>query len=191
MKKKPTFTIIAGVNGSGKTTFALDYFKNSKQIFINADLIASGLSPNNPDLSQFSAGKLMLKGIKKHIENNLSFAVETTLSSKNYLKIIKELKQNNWNIELIYLYLPNVDLSIKRVAERVKSGGHNIKTIDIKRRYGRSISNLMNDYFNEVDEISCMDNSLDLEVVFVKNNKELSINNQKIYHSLLECKNVK
>ncbi len=134
-KNNSTFTIIAGVNGSGKSTFALDYFKNTDTIFINADSIAMALSPSNPDLSQFRAGKLMLNEIKRRIKNKHSFSVETTLASKNYLKVIKKLKQDNWAVEMIYLYLSSVDLSIQRVAERVKNGGHNIKTADIKRRY--------------------------------------------------------
>ncbi|SMN13202.1 hypothetical protein BHECKSOX2_186 [Bathymodiolus heckerae thiotrophic gill symbiont] len=85
-KNNSTFTIIAGVNGSGKSTFALDYFKNTDTIFINADSIAMALSPSNPDLSQFRAGKLMLNEIKRRIKNKHSFSVETTLASKNYLK---------------------------------------------------------------------------------------------------------
>jgi len=92
-QNNPTFTIIAGVNDSGKTTFALDYFKNSGVVFINADLIATGLSPMNPDVSQFSAGKLMLAKIKECVDNKVSFSVETTLASKNYLKIINKLKK--------------------------------------------------------------------------------------------------
>ncbi len=147
MNNNPTCTIIAGVNGSGKTTFALDYFKNTDNIFINADLIATGLSPNNPDVSQFLAGRLMIQNIKKQITNKNNFSIETTLASKNYLKLIRNLKKDNWEVNMIYLYLPSVDLSIGRVAERVKSGGHNIKIEDIKRRYSRSIGNLINYWY--------------------------------------------
>lgn len=188
MKSKPTFTIIAGVNGSGKTTFALDYFKITQTIFINADLIATGLSPNNPDISQFLAGKLMLKEIKKCIKKKQSFAIETTLASKNYLKIINDLKKDNWQVNMIYLYLPSVDLSIERVAERVKNGGHNIKLADIKRRYSRSLKNLMNDYFDVIDNIICLDNKNNSELIFNKNS-EVIVYNQNIYNNILEFKN--
>ncbi|SMM98598.1 hypothetical protein SPONL_2255 [uncultured Candidatus Thioglobus sp.] len=187
----PTFTIIAGVNGSGKTTFALDYFKNSAVAFINADLIATGLSPNNPDISQFSAGKLMLAEIKKNILNKANFAVETTLASKNYLKIIKQLKQNGWNVELLYLYLPSVELSIQRVVERVKHGGHNIKIADIERRYNGSIGNLMNEYFDVVDKIRCFDNSDERCLVFSKNKDNITVGNETIYNDILRYKNVR
>ncbi|CAC9537013.1 hypothetical protein [uncultured Gammaproteobacteria bacterium] len=189
MNDNPKFTIIAGVNGSGKTTFALDYFKNSQTIFINADLIATGLSPHNPDVSQFVAGKLMVQKIKESIKNKVDFAVETTLASKNYLKIIKQLKQDNWQINMIYLYLPSVDLSIDRVAERVKNGGHNIKLEDIKRRYDRSINYLINDYSALIDDIICLDNSDNRNMVFTKNNNKIKIGNQIVYDNILEYKN--
>ena len=188
MLNNPILTIIAGVNGSGKTTFALDYFKNDNTVFINADLIATGLSPNNPDLSQFLAGKLMLKNIKKQIKNRQNFAVETTLASNNYLKIIKELKQDNWQVNMIYLYLPSVDLSIERVAERVKNGGHNIKLKDIKRRYDRSMCNLINDYLSIVDEITCFDNANNRSLVFKKQHNKIMISNTIIYNNILEYK---
>lgn len=191
MSDTPTFTIIAGVNGSGKTTFALDYFKNSNVVFINADLIATGLSPNNPDTSQFVAGKLMLQKIKKCIEEKASFVVETTLASKSYLKIIKQLTQNNWHVEMLYLYLPSVDLSLQRVAERVKNGGHNIKTIDIIRRYDRSIVNLMNDYFKVIDNITCVSNFNQTIDIFSKNFEKLTINNQKLYNDILRIKDAR
>ena len=189
MKNTPTLTIIAGVNGSGKTTFALDYFSNSKAIFINADLIATGLSSNNPDNSQFEAGKLMLLKIQECIRQGRSFAVETTLSGKNYLQIIKQLKQDNWHIEMLYLYLPSVDLSLQRVAERVQNGGHNIKAIDIKRRYGRSVNNLINDYIKIVDRLVCFDNSDCRGVIFIKNRDAIIIYNQALYNNILEYKN--
>ena len=191
MNTNPTFTIIAGVNGSGKTTFALDYFKNTDMVFINADLIAMGLSPNNVDSKQFAAAKLMIKEIDASIEANRNFAIETTLSSKNYLKIIHKLKQANWNIELLYLYLPTVELSIQRVAERVKIGGHNIKTTDIKRRYSRSVSNLINFYMDEIETVMCFDNSNNSRMIFSKKHDKLNINNQAIYNDILEYSHVR
>lgn len=185
---KPILTIIAGVNGSGKTTFALEFFKNTPITFINADLIATGLSSNNPDMSQFLAGKLMLKEIKKQCINKKSFAIETTLASKNYLKIIKELKQDNWQVNMIYLYLSSEYLSVQRVSERVKNGGHNIKLEDIKRRYGRSLSNLINDYLPIIDEITCFDNSNNRSFVFKKQCNKITVGNQAIYQNMLEYK---
>lgn len=183
----PMFTIIAGVNGSGKTTFALDYIKD--RVFINADLIATGLSPNNPDLSQFAAGKLMLEKINECIKTRESFAIETTLASKNYLKIIDRLKKDNWNVEMLYLYLPNTELSVQRVEERVKSGGHNIKLEDIERRYDRSISHLINEYFDVINNIDCFDNENSSDVIFSKDGNQVAVYNEKIYNDILRYKN--
>lgn len=186
----PTFTLIAGVNGSGKTTFALDYFKNNQTTFINADLIATGLSPINPDVSQFAAGKLMLGKIKECIDNKIDFAVETTLSSKNYLKTIQQLKQDGWCVELLYLYLPSVELSKQRVAERVKNGGHNIKTTDIERRYNRSVSHLVNEYFNAVEVITCLNNQEYSDLIFKKDKDKIVVYNQDNYDEILRYRNV-
>ncbi|RLA08907.1 MAG: hypothetical protein DRQ51_00715 [Gammaproteobacteria bacterium] len=189
--KNPIFTIIAGVNGSGKTTFAEDYFKGSDTIFINADLIATGLSTNNSDISQFRAGKIMLRQIGNSIERKNSFAIETTLASKNYLKIIKKLKNDNWQVQMLYLYLPSVHLSAQRVAERVLNGGHNINIVDIKRRYARSIDNLINDYFAVVENIICFDNTNNRSLVFSKTQDKINIGDQKLYNKILEYKNVR
>lgn len=185
---KNNFTIIAGANGSGKTTFALNYFKNSKDIFINADSIATALSPNNPDVSQFRAGKLMVKEIQNCIKNKQNFAIETTLSSKNYIKIIKQLQQDNWQVDMIYLYLPSVNLSMDRVAERVKSGGHNIPQKDILRRYEKSIHHLMHNYFDIVNNIICFDNQDDREIIFSKNSM-LNVYNIAKYNKIMELAN--
>jgi predicted ABC-type ATPase len=182
------FTMIAGVNGSGKTTFALDYFKGSNIIFINADSIATSLSPHNPDMSQFRAGKLMIQEVQNCIKNQQNFAIETTLASKNYLKIIKELKSKNWQINLIYLYLPSVELSVQRITERVRNGGHNIKKVDILRRYNRSIDNLVNKYFDVVDNIICIDNYDKDEIIFSKNDI-LKIYNKNKYQKFMEFNN--
>ena len=118
-------TIIAGPNGAGKTTFALEYLsKNSAcNRFINADLIASGLSPLAPESEQMKASRLFLKEIKEAINNQECFAFETTLSGKTYIRLITQLQEKGWVVNLIYLYLPSVQVSIERVAERVKHGG--------------------------------------------------------------------
>ncbi len=109
---------------------------------------------------------------------------------KPYLqvKIIHKLKQQEWNIELIYLYLSNVDLSIQRVDERVKNGGHDIKIVDIKRRYNRSISHLINEYYQTVDKITCINNANNREIIFSKNKGKFIVYNQKIVDDILEYK---
>jgi len=186
---QPTCIIIAGPNGAGKTTFALRYLPLVTQIkrFINADLIASGLSPLAPEKHLLSASKLFLKEIKHSISKRENFSFETTLSGKSYLKLIKNLKHNNWKVKLLYLYLPSVELSIKRVAERVKHGGHYIPKETIIRRYPRSLDNLVNHYAKLCDTTICIDNSnQSQEVIFSQVFEDRIILNEQIYNNILK-----
>lgn len=176
----PTCWIIAGPNGAGKTTFALEYLpKLAKSLhFINADLIASGLSPLAPEKELLTASRLFLNEVKEHIENKEDFSFETTLSGRNHLNTIKKLRQDNWHVELIYLALPSIEMSKSRVAERVKHGGHNIPIRDIERRFSRSLNNLLNLYCNEVNYCFClMNQGKEPVLVFEQKNKK-----RKIYH---------
>ncbi len=143
----PRCLIIAGPNGAGKTTFALAYLRRvGIEHFINADLIASGLSPFHPERQAAAAGRLFLSEIEARIKTDADFAFETTLSGRGYLKLIDRLKSLGWDIELFYLALPSVEVSKSRVAERVAHGGHNIPAADIERRFPRSLNNLLDDY---------------------------------------------
>jgi predicted ABC-type ATPase len=157
----PTCWIIAGPNGAGKTTFALEFLPSvaNCQYFINADLIAAGLSPLAPEKELLNASRLFLAEIQNRINRKQSFAFETTLSGRTYLKLIKQLQQDGWQVELIYLALPNTEVSRLRVAERVSHGGHNVPLSDIKRRFPRSLSNLLNEYSSLVDFCQCYFNA--------------------------------
>ncbi len=153
----PTCWILAGPNGAGKTTFALDYLPkltNSSQ-YINADLIAAGISPFSPEKNLLTASRLFLNEIEKCIDARSDFAFETTLSGRAYLRLIDRLKAESWQINLFYLALPNVEISINRVTERVNKGGHNIPTKDIMRRFPRSLNLLLNNYSYIVDQCTC------------------------------------
>jgi len=123
-----TVYIIAGPNGAGKTTFALQYLKDITGCdnFINADMIAYGLNPINPDFMQLQAGKLFLAELKNNMDKGDSFAFETTLSGKGYIKTLRNMRADRWQIIIIYLWIPSMDFSIKRVKARVEQGGHNI-----------------------------------------------------------------
>ena len=140
----PTCWIIAGPNGAGKTTFALEFLPQVANCssFINADLIAAGLSPLAPEKELIAASRIFLSEIRANIKKREDFAVETTLSGKSYLKLIKQLQEDNWRVELIYLALPNSEVSRFRVAERVAHGGHNIPSNDIIRRFPRSLGKM-------------------------------------------------
>ncbi|EWH08051.1 hypothetical protein DS2_19336 [Catenovulum agarivorans DS-2] len=186
----PKCWIIAGPNGAGKTTFALEYLANVVGCthFINADLIAAGLSPLAPEQELITAGKLLLKEVENCIHKKKDFAVETTLAGKNYLKLIKRLKAQNWDVDLIYLALPSVELSKERVTERVKHGGHNIPVTALERRFGKSLKNLFEEYSKRVDNCVCFINHLNSpEIVFEKNIAGMIVANQ-YYYDLLKKK---
>lgn len=142
---KKTIFIIAGPNGAGKTTFALSSLKTVFAItdFVNADEIAKGLSPLNPESVALSAGKIMLNRVDDLLKNNKSFAIETTLAGKNYVKFIKSAKLKGYKIFIIFLWLDSYKTAIKRVAERVKKGGHNVADNVIKNRYKNGLCNLV------------------------------------------------
>ena len=125
----PTCWIIAGPNGAGKTTFALEYLPQAAGCthFINADLIAAGLSPLAPDRELLAASRLFLREIEARVAAREDFAFETTLAGRTYLRLIGQLQLHGWRVELIYLALPSVEMSKLRVLERVAHGGHNIR----------------------------------------------------------------
>lgn len=157
----PTCWIIAGPNGAGKTTFALEYLPlvaNCSR-FVNADLIAAGLSPLAPERELLAASRLFLNEIETCIKQREDFAFETTLAGRSYLKLVHRLRGEGWRIELIYLALPSMEMSKLRVAERVTHGGHNIPTADIERRFGRSLANLLDLFSHQVDACRCFMNS--------------------------------
>jgi guanylate kinase len=121
MSDERKVVIIAGPNGAGKTTFALEFLPNEAgcPVFVNADLIAAGLAPFQPEKSAIRAGRLMLEEIKAHIFKGVSFAFETTLSGRGYARMIPEWRRKGYRIKLIFLMLPNVEIAIERVATRV------------------------------------------------------------------------
>jgi len=134
---KPCAIIIAGPNGAGKTTFAREFLAKeaSCPTFINADLIAGGLSPFQPENMAAKAMRIMLESVRENLNRRASFAVETTLAGKSYIKNIPEWQQLGYDVRLYFLKLSSVELAIQRVAFRVREGGHNIPEDVIRRRY--------------------------------------------------------
>lgn len=153
----PTCYIIAGPNGAGKTTFALHYLPSvvGCRRFINADLIAAGLAPLAPESELANASRLFLQEIDHAIAAGQDFAFETTLAGRGHLSRIKDMQQAGWSIHLVYLALPSVSASHRRVAERVAHGGHNIPEHDIERRFPRSLQNLFVEYGPIVNRLFC------------------------------------
>lgn len=187
MTMTPTCWIIAGPNGAGKTTFALDYLPSVAQCqtFINADLIAAGLSPLNPEREQLVASRLYLAEIDRCERARQDFAFETTLSGRGYLRLVDRLMQSGWRIEMSYLALPNVRLSHDRVTERVTHGGHSIPAQAIERRFARSLHNLFELYAPRVSLTRCYLNSLDDPVlVFTQRGNCVEVFDEAVYRHL-------
>lgn len=161
MKSSPELFVIAGPNGAGKTTFALEFlprFTNCHE-FINADLIARGLSPLAPGAAAIEAGRIMLGKINGLAAQRHTFAFETTLSGRGYLGLFKRLKTAGYKIHVLFLWLPRVELAIQRVKDRVSRGGHSVPEHDIRRRFDRGVSNLLTEYHALVDTWGLFDNS--------------------------------
>lgn len=169
--------IIAGCNGAGKTTASftiLPEILNCKE-FVNADEIAKGLSPFQPEKVSFEAGRIMLKRINELLETNQTFAFETTLATKSYKSKIVQAKKQKYNITLLFFWLETIDLAIERVKTRVIEGGHNIETEIIKRRYVNGIKNLFEIYIEIADEVLIFDNSFGAPELIAEKSLETEI----------------
>lgn len=151
MSKK--IIIIAGPNGAGKTTFARSFLPQEAQCprFINADLIAAGLSPFAPEAAALKAGRLMLEEIADCARSGESFAFETTLAGLGYLGHIQRWRAQGYHVSLFFLSLPNADSAVARVAERVRQGGHHVPEDVIRRRFAAGLRNLERVYKPAVD----------------------------------------
>jgi predicted ABC-type ATPase len=153
--------IIAGPNGAGKTTFAGEYLPREAgcPVFINADLIARGLSPFAPEKAALQAGKIMLAEIARKVHNGESFAFETTLSGRNYTKHIPRWRKAGYHVKLVFLRLPSVELAVARVRARVAQGGHNVADAIIRRRFDAGVRNFENVYRQLVSSWQLYDNA--------------------------------
>ncbi|MFZ4622881.1 MAG: zeta toxin family protein [Rhodoferax sp.] len=160
---QPKIIIIAGPNGAGKTTFAREFLPQEAgcPVFVNADLIAAGLSPFAPERAAIQAGRLTLEAIAQHIARRESFAFETTLSGKAYARQIPQWRQRGYRVELFFLSLPSADMAVQRVAERVRQGGHDIPEATIRRRFDAGLRLFFEVYRPLVDPWVLYDNSGD------------------------------
>ena len=185
----PTCWIIAGPNGAGKTTFALEYLPKVAGCthFINADLIAAGLSPLAPERELLSASRIFLREIEERVKAREDFTFETTLAGRIYLQLVERLCRDGWRVELIYLALPSIEMSKLRVAERVAHGGHSIPVADIERRFPLSLRHLLDDFSHRVDNCSCFMNDGESPVlVFEQRGNDRDIVHEDYYQLLVE-----
>lgn len=149
----PTLYIIAGCNGAGKTTASYSVLPDLLECreFVNADEIAKGLSPFNPESVAIEAGKLMLQRIDLLLSQRKTFAIETTLATRSYSSLVKRAQKNGYHVVLLFFWLPSPEMAVMRVAKRVSEGGHNIPTETIYRRYWLGLQNFFNIFISIVD----------------------------------------
>ena len=160
-KDKPRCIVIAGPNGAGKTTFAREYLPKEAWVlnFVNADLIASGLSPLRPELTAIPAARLMLDELDGFVEKRADFAWESTLSGLAHIKRLQTMKELGYRLEIIYLGLASPQLAVQRIAARVRQGGHHVPKGDVLRRFFRSWHNFETRYRPLADAWAAYDNS--------------------------------
>src|SRR5208283_920465 len=160
---RPRCIVIAGPNGAGKTTFAREYLPKDAGVihFVNADLIAGGLSPLRPELVAMSAGRLFLAELDRLARLRVDFAFETTLSGLAHLRRLKRWKAAGYRIEIVFLRLPSPRLALSRIAARVKQGGHDVFHADVLRRFDRGWRNFETVYRPLADSWTVYDNSED------------------------------
>jgi predicted ABC-type ATPase len=153
--------MIAGPNGAGKTTFAQEFLPNEADcpIFVNADLIAEGLSPFRPETAAIRAGRLMLQEIAAHVRRGESFAFESTLSGHRYVRLIPKWRRAGYHVKLIFLSLSTPEIAMARVAARVAQGGHPVPEAVIRRRFVTGRRNFHERYKFLVDVWAHYDNS--------------------------------
>jgi len=160
-KRRPRCIVIAGPNGAGKTTFAREFLLRVAKVihFVNADLIAGGLSPLKPELAAIAAGRMVLREIDRLAADRANFAFETTLSGLTYARRMESWKQTGYRIEIVYLRLDSVELALRRIATRVLQGGHDVARRDVIRRYKRGLANFETVYRPMAESWAIYDNS--------------------------------
>lgn len=180
--------IIAGCNGAGKTTASysiLPTILNCKE-FVNADEIAKGLSPFQPESASFEAGRIMLNRIDELLNKEVDFAFETTLATKSFAKTVQKAQMKGYTVTLLFFWLNSIELAKQRVELRVSEGGHNIPQDVIERRYQRGINNLFDLYLPICDNVMAFDNSDKLPVMIFNKTKntDIEITNHSLFNLL-------
>ncbi|MGQ0709512.1 MAG: AAA family ATPase [Rhodoferax sp.] len=163
----PKIIIIAGPNGAGKTTFAREFLPLEADcpVFVNADLIAAGLAPFAPESAALQAGRLMLQELERHTQARHSFAFETTLSGKGYLRQIRIWQSLGYRVKLMFLRLDSADEALARVALRVRQGGHHIPEAVVRRRFDAGLHHFVHHYAAVVDAWALYDNGGEFPVL--------------------------
>ena len=181
--------IIAGPNGVGKTTFAREFlpnFANCKN-FVNADLIAQGMAPFSPETAAIRAGRMMLREIRSFTKKRVTFAFETTLSGRSYVRMLRRLKAQGYKIHIFFLWVETADLALSRVAERVSRGGHDVPESVVRRRFHRSTENFLDVYRHMAHSWTLFDNSRDTPVrIASMNGRRVRIIDKELYDAMVK-----
>ena len=153
MPNPPVIYVIGGPNGAGKTTFAREFLPSANVVeFLNADLLAAGLSPLQPSTMAVRSARLLLARWRELLALRRDFAFESTLSGRTYAKMLREARAAGYEVRLCYLWLPNVAISLSRVRQRVRKGGHDVPKADLRRRFLPSLRNFFSLYLPLADE---------------------------------------
>jgi predicted ABC-type ATPase len=160
-RRRPRCIVIAGPNGAGKTTFAREFLPGIARVFrfVNADLIAGGLSPLKPELAAIAAARMVLQEIDRLAAERVDFAFETTLSGRTCLRQMEAWKRAGYRIEIVYLRLSSPDLALRRIETRVRQGGHDVPKRDVLRRFKRGWENFIEIYQPMAESWAVYDNS--------------------------------
>ena len=154
--------------------------------FVNPDLIAQGLSPFDPGRAKTRAGRLVFQEIRHKVSQREDFAFETTLSGRTYLIEIKRIRDSVYEVHAFYLWIPSPELAISRIRDRVESGGHNVPEQDVRRRFGRSLSNLFTVYRPLFDTLHFFDNAtVEPRLVFSDESGDATIYDARLYSSIM------
>ena len=184
----PNLYIISGCNGAGKTTASFTVLPEMLgcREFVNADEIARGLSPFQPEKVAVEAGRIMLQRIDELLRKKKDFAIETTLATRSYAQTIKRARESGYNVTLVYFWLASPELAIQRVKNRVAEGGHHIPEDVIRRRYKKGVKNLFELFISICDYWIIIDNSQTPYNIVAEGQEEqeLKIQNQSVWEKL-------
>lgn len=182
----PELLVVAGPNGSGKTSLALEYARQTGLTYVSADAIAEVLSPDNPLSVRFEAGRRFLESINEHLSSSTSPVVETTLSGRSFRRIITRAKQMGFSVSIAFLFLDSAETCIARIEERVRKGGHHVPDDEVQRRFFRSAANFWTIYRGMADNWVLLYNGTGrLQDVAAGSKTEVSIRDAMLFNDFL------